>query len=1268
MTVVQDAPETLGQGSRADGLRPLAASLAPAALIIAVQQIFFPAPSGIVVRGLIIGALTALVAVGMVLIYRANRIINFAQADLGFAPAVLAFLLMTESGVPWGIAAAAGLAAAVGLGAVTERLVIRRFFRAPRLLVTIATIGLSQVLAGAAILLPRFWGDAIVRGRIPAPFEFTWRVGGVNFGANDLLGLLVAVACIGLVMAFLRRSDVGVAVRASADSADRASLLGVPVYRLQSLVWMLASGLAFVTVFLRGGILGLPVLDSALAFPVLLRALVAFLLGRMTDLVGVTSAAFALGVLELGIVQNHDARTAQPVLALIVVIAILWRRREATRRDVTEETAWRGAEEVRPVPPALRSQRAVRVATAAFVAVTGTLAVVLPLLLDVAQLVRASAMLIFALLGLSLVLLSGWGGLISLGQVAYFAIGAALGGWVVLELGVDLYVAMLVAALAGAAAAVFVGLPTLRLPGLYLAVTTFAFALVTTQYLLNEDFFEWVPEQVRIERAPVLAGLEIASETQMYYFALVVLGLAVLALRNIRASRFGRALVALRDNDRAARAYGIDAAHIQLAAFALSGALAAIAGVLFMHHQRAFDSASYQPIENIAVLTMVVVGGMTSSAGAVLGAVFLLGSRWFLPSQWQVFVAGAGVIVVLLLAPGGLASVLFGVRDRLLRALARAQDLVVPGYTAMPREPDALAAPEPKPPGEGDAAVERTTAAAAVVPRHDRAAALLDAAEIEVSYGDVPVLFGVDLDVRRGEAVALLGTNGAGKSTMLRAISGLVPTTGGSITFDGTRIGGRPAHRIAELGLIQMPGGRGVFPTLTVGENLRVAGWLQRRDRAAVSAGIERVNALFPVLAEQAGERAANLSGGQQQMLALAMALLGDPKLLMIDELSLGLAPAVVAELLSFVGHLREQGTTLLVVEQSVNVALELADRAIFLERGEVRFDGPAAELLERPDLLRAVFLGSAASVDASRARGRQQPARLAASGNTSTMGASTAALESIDLSVSFGGVRAVNEVSFAVAPAEIVGVIGPNGAGKTTLFDLLSGFLRPELGHVRLDGVDVGGLRSSQRAQRGLGRSFQDARLFPSLTVDETIAAALERWVEVGGPVSAALGLPNAYDSERALQRRVDELVELLELGAYRWSFVGELSTGTRRVVDLGCLLAHAPSVVLLDEPAAGIAQREVEALAPLIRRIRDEMNASVVIVEHDIPLVEEVADRLVAMDQGRVLAVGTPTAVLSDAAVVASYLGGDVNSPSVSRSDRPMRAMQEGVRRATP
>lgn len=226
---------------------------------------------------------------------------------------------------------------------------------------------------------------------------------------------------------------------------------------------------------------------------------------------------------------------------------------------------------------------------------------------------------------------------------------------------------------------------------------------------------------------------------------------------------------------------------------------------------------------------------------------------------------------------------------------------------------------------------------------------------LQVAYGRSLVLDGLSFEVAPGEIVALLGTNGSGKSTLLKAISGVLPIRGGSVTFDGADITGARSDRIVAAGLVQMPGGRATFPGLTVGENLRIGGITVRRaDRdARVSEVLEQ----FPVLAERRHQLAGTLSGGQQQMLALGRALMSRPKLLMIDELSLGLAPTIVHELLRTIARLRDEGTSLVVVEQQVDLALDLADRAYFLERGQVRFEGPAADLRGRTDLLRAVFL-----------------------------------------------------------------------------------------------------------------------------------------------------------------------------------------------------------------------------------------------------------------------------------------------------------------------
>jgi len=238
---------------------------------------------------------------------------------------------------------------------------------------------------------------------------------------------------------------------------------------------------------------------------------------------------------------------------------------------------------------------------------------------------------------------------------------------------------------------------------------------------------------------------------------------------------------------------------------------------------------------------------------------------------------------------------------------------------------------------------------------------LLETSGLTVSYDGVQVLFGVDLEIREGEILALLGTNGAGKSTTLNAISGIVEPDGGNVFFDGEAITGEPPERTVERGIVQVPGGRGIFPGLTVEDNLRMGGFLLRRQRSLLNERIDDAVRLFPRLGERRGVLAGALSGGERQMLTLAQSFLLRPRLLLIDELSLGLAPTVVQDLLVAVRAMNEAGITIVIVEQSVNVALNLAERAYFLEKGEVRFSGATAELLERRDLLRSVFLEGAA-------------------------------------------------------------------------------------------------------------------------------------------------------------------------------------------------------------------------------------------------------------------------------------------------------------------
>lgn len=251
---------------------------------------------------------------------------------------------------------------------------------------------------------------------------------------------------------------------------------------------------------------------------------------------------------------------------------------------------------------------------------------------------------------------------------------------------------------------------------------------------------------------------------------------------------------------------------------------------------------------------------------------------------------------------------------------------------------------------------------------------------------------------------------------------------------------------------------------------------------------------------------------------------------------------------------------------------------------------------------------------------------------------------------VRFGGVKAVDVDELVVPLGSITGIIGANGAGKTTLLDVISGFVRPSAGSVLLDGrTELVRLSPERRSRLGLGRLFQDARLFDSMTVAETLAVAAGTPTTI---IDSVLRLPGSRKRERAIRSSVGELVEGMGVGDFYDKFINELSTGSRRIVELACILAQKPRVVLLDEPSSGIAQGEVERLEAVLRRVRDALSCTFVVIEHDIPLMRSLSDMIYAMGDGKVIAAGTPDEVLGDPVVISSYLG--TSMTAISRSGR--------------
>ena len=951
--------------------------------------------------GLVTGLTYAAFAAGFVLIYRSTGVLNFAHGEVGAFGVALFVLLLAGYGVNWWFSFVLALAACAAIGMAIELIVIRRLFSSPRLVVLIATIGVGQIVLFAKFRLP----SVAAPGPISPPFKATWTpTDHIRLQAREIIVLVVIPVLIAVLAWFIARTRFGLAVRASASNADTARVYGTSPRRTSTIVWSISGAFAAATAIFLAPLQGINSAQAgtaAIAEPLLLRVLVVSLLARMRSLPGTLIGGVAVGVAEQLIRSNVDSTHRSVVdvylfLAVLVVVLVVV-------RSAGEQESWSLAPRVKAIPSRLESVWWVRRLNAmGFVALFGFFALLGLLLSTSSSLFTWTSILLFAMVVLSMTVLTGWAGQLSLGQFAF----VGLGGLTLLgltqgndipvpfdlfDLSLDLPwgLAMIVSTAVGVVVAVVVGLPALRVRGLFLAVTTLAFAVASATWLFNQSFFTGGTSYPRPADKPVfdLGPIHIdfgASRKNYYFLCLVSLAVVAAVVARLRRTGIGRSWIAVRDNEEMAAASTVSPTRMKLVAFGVAGGIAAFAGGLLVTLVPSLQPVSlFRAGESIVVVATAIIGGLGSVAGPILGALWVRGIPQTIPEELddliRLLTSSIGLLVLLMYFPGGLLQIVYSIRDKLLERADRklaAREAAAGAPSPVDEAPEA---PEPEP--------ERRQPRPLVTARSAPAAAgsgpALQTRGVSVRFGGNTAVDDVSVHVDHGELVGLIGTNGAGKSTLLNAISGFVPAKG-RISVLGDDVTSRRAPARHARGLGRGFQGARVYPGLTVRESLMVA--LEARSHSYL---VPSMTALPPSPSQERAKRVeadeiidymglrryadhfvATLSTGTRRIVELASLLAVNARVLLLDEPTGGVAQREAEAFGPLIKQVQaELDAAVIVIEHDMPLVMGISDRVYCLEAGAVIAEGSPEQVRSDP-LVIASYLGTS-----DQAIGRSGPA-----------------------------------------------------------------------------------------------------------------------------------------------------------------------------------------------------------------------------------------------------------------------------------------------------
>lgn len=917
----------------------------------------FDVDGGVVLLGVLTGLTYALLAVGLVLVYRSSRFINFAHIGIGLFGAAIMSLAVDRYGIPYWPSLVIGMVVSALAAVVTEVVVVAKLRDQPRLLSMVATLGMASFFFFAALALNP---DGLQGLQFPRPdglptFEVDSLFVDTYYTAQALLSPLLLAA----LSLFLWKSRYGIAIRGAASNPDAAALSGVSPSAMSVLSWGLAGALAAVSAAVLIPSKG-AVSPETLGPDLLLRALAAAAIVRFASIGGALVAAVAIGVVEQILATSSSGNGYADLLIFVAVMVSLLATRRGTR---DEPEPWDGLAVVARPPRSHRDVWWLRHLPTIGIAVVVVVGLLAPVWMSNSTAGSATQVLSLALVGVSVTIISGMGGQLSLGQFAIGGIGAAVAisatdasGSFILGLVAATFVAGAVSAL--------IGIPALRVPGLLLGVATLSFALMCESWLLRRDAL--LGDGGAETNAPDLGILDGASRNY-YYVALAALAVGMLLAHNLRGGSFGRKLAAVRDNGDAASALSINATAVKIQAYVVAGMLAGLGGAVYAQSFSKIDSSTFAVQRSIDVVLIAVVGGIGSLFGPLIGSLYLVGIPQFLEVTDPEALAGLAAIwlVTLTYQPRGFAGLIADLGARIRLLLGRVAGVDADG---------ALAEVPTQAPMRLDDETDTPTGSSPVGVS-DGAGALLSVRGVSKHFGGLTAVDEVSFDVVAGETVGLIGPNGAGKTTLFEMVSGFVVPDAGAVVFDGADVTARPPHLRSRDGMVRSFQSATLFPTLSVLDTVmiareRVTPGRLLRNAAGIRAGehVRERDAMELIerfgLAAFADTPVAMLPTGTRRLVELACAVAVEPRCILLDEPSAGLAQAETEQLAEVLAALRTHyDVTLVVIEHDMPLLHQLCDRMIALEVGRVIAEGTPAEIQAHPAVIESYLGTNAVSI-----------------------------------------------------------------------------------------------------------------------------------------------------------------------------------------------------------------------------------------------------------------------------------------------------------------